>query len=241
MEIPNFVSLTPTARYFEKQILFKIFFTAIMDGMEDRRSFRLLHALKAAGPQSAETLGRKLGMTAVGARQHLMKLQAAGLAGFEDRKDGVGRPKRVWSLTEAGDARFPDNHAGLTLELIAAIRIAGGEAMLDGIIAVRERAALKTYRERLVGAGGLREKIKRLVKIRSEEGYMAEVSVAPDGGMLLIENHCPICVAAKACQGFCRSELELFRKTLGKGVSVERAEHIVSGARRCVYRIEALG
>jgi len=68
---------------------------------------------------------------------------------------------------------------------------------------------------------------------------MAEVKRQPDGSLLLIENHCPICVAAKACQGFCRSELALFQETLGRDVSVARDEHIVAGARRCVYKISA--
>ena len=67
----------------------------------------------------------------------------------------------------------------------------------------------------------------------------SSVASGGDGSLLLVENHCPICVAAKACQGFCRSELALFRETLGKDVSVVRDEHIVSGARRCVYRIAA--
>ena len=125
--------------------------------MKDRGSPRLLHALKAAGPQTAEALGRKLGMTAVGARQHLARLQEEGLVAAEDRSEGVGRPKRVWSLTEAGHARFPDNHAGLTLELIGAIRKAGGEAMLDQVIGLREQSALKVYRARLDGAKSLRE------------------------------------------------------------------------------------
>ena len=66
---------------------------------------------------------------------------------------------------------------------------------------------------------------------------MANAAAGADGALLLVENHCPICVAAKACQGFCRSELALFRETLGDKVSVERHEHIVSGARRCVYKI----
>jgi predicted ArsR family transcriptional regulator len=81
--------------------------------------------------------------------------------------------------------------------------------------------------------------VKRLAKIRSEEGYMASVTVGNDGALLLVENHCPICVAAKACQGFCRSELALFQETLGDKVSVARDEHIVAGARRCVYKISA--
>lgn len=205
--------------------------------MKHRGSLRILHALKSAGPQTAETLGRRLGITAVGARQHLARLQEDGLAAAEDRSQGVGRPKRIWSLTEAGHARFPDNHAGLTLELIAAIRKTGGDAMLDSVIAAREKAALRTYRRALDGADSLKERVKRLARIRSEEGYMASVAAGPGGALLLVENHCPICVAAKACQGFCRSELALFRAALGAGAAIERDEHIVAGARRCVYRI----
>ena len=72
--------------------------------------------------------------------------------------------------------------------------------------------------------------------MRCAEGYMAELR--QDGAdFIFIENHCPICSAAKACMGFCRSELELFRKVLGEGVRVEREEHILAGARRCAYRV----
>jgi len=42
-------------------------------------------------------------------------------------------------------------------------------------------------------------------------------------------------------EGACEdhSELNLFGAILGKGVMIERVDHIVSGARRCDYRIEA--
>jgi predicted ArsR family transcriptional regulator len=58
-----------------------------------------------------------------------------------------------------------------------------------------------------------------------------------DGSLLLVENHCPICAAATACQGFCRAELDVFRDVLGPDVSITREEHIVSGGRRCSYSI----
>jgi predicted ArsR family transcriptional regulator len=54
---------------------------------------------------------------------------------------------------------------------------------------------------------------------------------------LFVENHCPICAAAAACQGLCRSELAVFRAVLGADVTVERIDHILAGARRCAYRI----
>ena len=88
-----------------------------------------------------------------------------------------------------------------------------------------------------VGFGGLGERVRALAALRHEEGYMAEARGDGDGGFLLIENHCPICAAATACQGFCRSELEVFRAALGPDVRVERSEHLLAGARRCAYRI----
>ena len=66
---------------------------------------------------------------------------------------------------------------------------------------------------------------------------MAAVEPDPEGGFLFIENHCPICAAAAACSGLCRAELELFRRTLGPDVTVERTDHILAGARRCAYRV----
>ena len=85
-----------------------------------------------------------------------------------------------------------------------------------------------------------RLRIAALADIRTREGYMAEYREAEDGeGWLLIENHCPICAAATACQGFCRSELAIFREMLGPECSIERTEHIVHGARRCAYRIRS--
>ena len=66
---------------------------------------------------------------------------------------------------------------------------------------------------------------------------MAEWREQEDGSLLLLENHCPICAAATACQGFCRAELEVFRAVLGPDALVTRQEHIVSGGRRCSYAI----
>ncbi len=208
-----------------------------MQDMTDRTADRLLHALKAAGPQTAAALARRLGITAVGVRQHLERLAGAGLTGFDDRREGVGRPKRYWRLTDAGHARFPDNHAGLTVELLRAVSDVFGEAGLERLIAQREAETLAGYRRRLDVLRSLAGKVRMLARLRTEEGYMAESRPQPDGSFLLVENHCPICVAARTCQGLCRSELAIFAAVLGKDVIVERTDHILAGARRCAYRI----
>ncbi|MCW9688503.1 hypothetical protein [Proteus terrae] len=65
---------------------------------------------------------------------------------------------------------------------------------------------------------------------------MAHWEQVKDNEYLFIEDHCPICAAAKVCQGFCNTEKELFSETLG--VEIQRVEYILEGARRCAYRIK---
>jgi predicted ArsR family transcriptional regulator len=201
---------------------------------------RLLVLLKTRGPRTAADLGAALGVTGEAARQQLAKLAADGLVEATSEPGGVGRPKRVWCLTEKGNARFPDAHAELTVQLLGAVRSELGEGALDRLIAARAAESLASYAAALEGAADLGERVARLAEARTREGYMAECQPA-GGGYLLVENHCPICAAATACQGFCRAERDIFQRALGEGVSVERTEHIVAGDRRCAYRVAPEG
>ena len=197
---------------------------------------RILTLLKTRGPQKAADLGKALGISGEAARQQLVKLAADELVEASSQVRGVGRPIQIWRLTTAGNARFPDAHAELTVQLIDTIRSELGEDALERLIAAREEKTRTTYIAELDGITELRERVARLANIRSREGYMAEWQ-AEGGGFVLVENHCPICAAATVCQGLCRTELELFGEVLGDGVHISRVEHIVAGARRCAYRI----
>ncbi len=199
---------------------------------------RILFHLKTRGPQSAAQLARRLGVTPMGARQHLFKLADEELVDYEDERRPVGRPVRVWQLTESAQGRFPDTHADLTVDLLEAVRRTFGEDGLDKLITERSRQQEKDYRARMPAKSApLEERVAALVGIRREEGYMAESSRRRDGSFLLVENHCPICAAARVCQGICRDELALFRKLLGREAQVERTDHVLAGARRCAYEI----
>src|ERR1700730_5961827 len=201
---------------------------------------KLLYTLKSRRPLGTRTLARALGITEAGVRQHLAKLHAEGLVGFEDQAGEVGRPKRMWRLTAKGHARFPDTHGDLTVNLIEGIRSDFGEAGLDRLIKQRQEAMVATYRQALEPYPDLGDRVRVLARLRSIEGYMAEFEMQGDGSFLLIENYFPICAAAQTCQGFCRSEFELFQTAFGADTSVTRQEHLLSGGRRCVYRIARL-
>jgi predicted ArsR family transcriptional regulator len=203
---------------------------------------RVVDLLKRISPATPPELAKQLGVTEAAVRQHLDGLAEAGLAvGTPRRTAGRGRPAVAWTLTDLATELFPDRHADLTVELLASVRRALGEDGLDRVIDERSKSQLARYRAAMPERGTLRKRVEALAMARTAEGYLADVADAPGGGLVLIEHHCPVCDAATACQGLCRSELDLFRDLLGPGILVERTQHLLSGDQRCAYLIRQTG
>ena len=210
-----------------------------MQSPGERKTRRALtKLLKTEGPIDSAQLAQRLGLTAMAVRQHLYALQREGLVASEERPVPIGRPAKFWRLTREADHLFPEAYAELSVALIDSVKDAFGEEGLERVLTSRCARQRADYGRRIHPKDPLERKLDELAKVRSEEGYMAEIRREEDGGFLLVESHCPICAAANACQGFCATELDLFRSVLGPGVSVERAEHIIKGDSRCVYRVK---
>jgi predicted ArsR family transcriptional regulator len=197
----------------------------------------IVQLLKTEGALDSVTLGRRLKLTPMAVRQHLYALQEEKLVTADERPVPRGRPAKYWSLTPDAARLFPDAYAELSVALLTAVEDTFGPSGMRRLIDTRLTRQRSDYAARIPASLPLGKKLQRLARLRTEEGYMAEVRRERPGTFLLVENHCPICAAATACQGFCISELDLFRSVLGPGVDVERTEHIVAGDRRCAYRV----
>lgn len=201
----------------------------------------LLLLLKQQGAMESAALARRLGITPMAVRKHLYELQKQKLVHYQEQPRPMGRPVKLWGLTPASDRFFPSGYADLTVSLIETFRKTFGQGALLKVIRSRGRDQVRNYQSRLGHKETLAGRVRLLAQVRTEEGYMAEARAEKDGSYLLIENHCPICAAARACQGFCDAEQEVFQQLLGPGVALTRTEHIQAGARRCVYRISPSG
>lgn len=197
----------------------------------------ILRLLKQRGPRDSESLASQLGISAMAVRQHLYALRTQKLVTYQEEQRPIGRPAKMWSLTPAAAPFFPDAHAGLTINLLNAAEQTFGEQGVKRVVSRCAEQQIETYRSRIPARASLQNRLATLISIRNEEGYMAEVQRQPDGSFLLIENHCPISAAANTCPKLCDAEFEVFRAILGVGVVIERTEHMLAGARRCVYLI----
>ncbi|MEX1172837.1 MAG: helix-turn-helix domain-containing protein [Chloroflexota bacterium] len=199
----------------------------------------ILVRLRHDGPSSPEHLAATLGVSRTGVLQQLHALEAAGLVSREAVRHGVGRPRHVYDVTEAAQDLFPTNYDGLAAGLLAAIRSIGGEDLVDGVFEERRRLAGDRLRERMADRlpadAPLVERARELAVIQDEQGYLAELVVADDGAIRLVERNCAIHRVSSEHAAACQAELDLFRELLG--ADVQRESHIAAGDRCCSYRI----
>jgi len=201
----------------------------------------ILRLLKQQGPSDSEDLAAQLGISAMAVRQHLYALHAQKLVTYQEEQRPIGRPAKMWGLTLAAESHFPDAHAGLTVNLLNAVEQTFGGQGVKRVVLQCTQQQIEPYRSLIPARASLQNRLKKLISLRNEEGYMAEVQRQPDGSFLLIENHCPICAAANTCPKLGDAEIEVFRAILGEDGVIERTEHMLAGARRCVYRIRIEG
>jgi predicted ArsR family transcriptional regulator len=205
---------------------------------------RILNLLKVRGAQTAIEIGENLEVSPIAIRQHLQVLLAEGWVHYIEEARPVGRPVKLWQLTQQAINLFPDSHSDLVVKLIEGVSRVFGVDGLSKLINERTQAQLKSYTEKIITQlnnkniqDNWRSIAAILADIRTQEGYMAEV-IEQEDGVLLVENHCSICTAAQNCSMLCTSELELFSILLGENVKVERTEHILQGDRRCAYLVQ---
>src|SRR5215203_3186862 len=131
--------------------------------------------LKTDGPIDSAQLAERLGLTAMAVRQHLYALQREGLVAAEERPVPIGRPAKFWRLTRDADRLFQESYAELTVALIDSVKDAFGDEGLERVLTSRCARQRVDYGRRIKQGDSLQKKLQELAKVRTEEGYMAEV------------------------------------------------------------------
>src|ERR1051326_3391455 len=140
--------------------------------------------LKTEGPIDSAQLAKRLGLTAMAVRQHLYALQREGLVTAEERPVPIGRPAKFWRLTPDADHLFPEAYAELSVALIDSVKDAFGDEGLERVLTSRCARQRADYGKRIRPGDSLERNLPALAKVRSEEGYMAEIRKEGKGSYL---------------------------------------------------------
>lgn len=202
-----------------------------LGGFRGLRADLLVALKKAPQPLTAKELAELFGLTPNALRRHLDSLEAEGLVRYRREVRGVGAPTHAYSLTESGEALFPQGHAAVLAAVLESVRETAGP---EGVVALARRQWLGYVQQaspRLQELP-LHERAQLVAELRSSQGFMAE-AVAGDGATVIREHHCAIKDVAERFPEICAAEHEFVERMLA--VPVQRTAHILDGCSCCEY------
>lgn len=194
----------------------------------------ILLLLKTHGPMTVNDISQRLGITPMGIRQHLNRMEGQGLVKVAQQRGGVGRPGFIYSLTEDADEMFPRNYEALARFLLETVLELDGREKVETLFHHRAEVFKERAGKRLNGKG-LKEKVETLAEIQDEFGYIAQVE-EENGELHLTQYNCAIARVAREFPQACEHELRSYRDLL-PGATVERISCAAHGDRFCRYAI----
>jgi predicted ArsR family transcriptional regulator len=136
---------------------------------------QVLHTLLTHPRCTINELAEAVGINPISVRHHISSLQADNLVGSEEERHGVGRPRRVYFLTETGMERFPTRYVRLTIRLLERLKETMPEAMVGKLFAQMASDLAKEYAADVdIEAMSIEERLEFMKKFLSREGFDIE-------------------------------------------------------------------
>ncbi len=194
----------------------------------------IITLLKKSGGMTIEDLSRKISITPMGIRQHLLSLEKKGLVSYRTKRQGIGRPGYVYMLTEAADDLFPNAYDRFTLAMLREVSKHEGQEKIKRMFSWQRANILTQKKEALSGLSGVDELLHGLKNLLVSEGCLADIEKQADHYLLKTYN-CPIRKVAAEFNEACKEELQLYRELLGRNVSMVQC--MAQGSPSCVFSI----
>lgn len=200
----------------------------------------ILQYLLKNSQSTAQDLAEELSISPQATRRHLKDLEGEGLIEYFAVQNKIGRPQHIYRLSRQGRGRFPHNYDNFAVSFLNTLVETVGEQQVGEILKKQWQRKAAEYQLRL-GKGSLGERMRKLLEIRQEEGYMAElVALEAEKSYVLAEHHCAIAEVAGSYPSICGHELEMFALLL-PDCTIERTHWINQGEQRCGYLIKSKG
>ncbi len=189
--------------------------------------------LKKARRLNAKDIAARLDISLNAVRHHLKELEAEALVEYERQHRGVGAPAFAYRLTSAGEDLFPRRYEATLSDLLDHVVEREGRAGAVAALEARYAALTRRLQEELAGASPA-ERMARVARLLTDDGYMAEANASAGSGTL-IEHNCAVQAVAERFPEICAAEARFLSAVLG--AEVQRQEHILSGCSACEYRV----
>jgi DeoR family transcriptional regulator, suf operon transcriptional repressor len=178
-------------------------------------------------------LAESVGISPISIRHHISKLEASGLVESEEVLHGVGRPRRIYFLTEAGLERFPTRYMRFAIRLLEQMKGTMPQAMVDQLFAQMAADLVGDYVDETVTDGlTMEERLNLMQEVLSKEGFNVEWESQGDQYHIR-EVNCPYLHISQTHPEVCSVDQTLISAMLD--VPAEKVECVLKGDAHCTY------
>ena len=195
---------------------------------------RIMQTLQRQPRSTINELAGVIGINPISVRHHLTNLQVEGLVNTEEERHGVGRPRLVYFLSEAGTERFPTRYLRLTSRLLDQLKSTIPAPMVSKLFSQMASDMAKDYSEQMRGLS-MEDRLNLTRTLLAEEGFNVEWEKT--GTQYLIhEITCPYLRIGQSHPEVCTVDQTLISKMLA--VPAEKIQCILSGDAHCTYVVQ---
>ena len=204
-------------------------------GRVDGTREEILGILRRHDRLGVEDLAKELGLAGATVRRHLDVLRRDNYVAVTQVRGHTGRPRHLFSLTEAGAELFPHHYVRLTQRLLGEIvnlgaadtaGRSGGQIAALVFEKMADRIA-EEYAPRVEGTT-LLDRARSVASLVADEGIDFEVSQDVDGAVRLLGRGCPcsrLAIPAGGSVAGCHDR-RMLERVLGAGVRALASEDV---------------
>jgi predicted ArsR family transcriptional regulator len=192
---------------------------------------RVLHTLLANERCTINDLADSVDINPISVRHHISRLEAEGLVTSAEERHGVGRPRRLYFLTEKGRERFPTRYIRLTLRLLQQLKESLPQPMVAKLFSEMARDLAKEYAYE-VSDLSMEERLQLVKQLLSAEGFQIEWERQGEQ-YLLREINCPYYHIGQNHPEVCVIDQTLIATLLG--MPTTKVQCMLNGDAHCTY------
>ncbi len=167
----------------------------------------------------------------ISVRHHISKLQADGLVDSAEERHGVGRPRRLYFLTEDGMERFPTRYLKLTLRLLEQLKETLPTNLVSKLFAQMAQEMAAEYAEELDGLN-MEQRLDLVKDVLTGEGFTVDWERQGDQYQIR-EASCPYFYVGQNHPEVCSVDQTLISTVLS--VPAEKIKCLLQGDNYCTY------
>lgn len=199
---------------------------------------KVLHTLLKNHRCTIIELAEAVDINPISVRHHIAKLQADGLVASEEERHGVGRPRQVFYLTEAGLEAFPTRYLRLTIRLLEQLKENLPKTMVDQLFSQMAADLVNDYAQTADLDGlSIEQRLELVNELLGAEGFDLEWE-KKENHYYIREINCPYLHVGQTHPEICVIDQTLISTVLN--LPTEKVKCILDGDHQCTYVVPDL-